>query len=113
MRLVSGAAALLLLAPAGVRAQGTPPATTLVGRFAAAMQQRLSAYGYNFSAFPPDFSANLNFAPEAVPSASPYVDQVLALADAATADTYASIPGEQRCLCHSLRGVMHAECNLC
>ena len=80
------AALLLLLAPHAARAQAAaPPATTALARIVTAALRsspavaQLNALGYNFSAIPPDFSANLNFAPTPIPSSSGYVNQARAM----------------------------------
>jgi hypothetical protein len=102
--------ALLLLAPRHARAQraAPPPVTTAVARLITRVIDNSPGLtwwrnaGYNVSAIPPDFSQNLNFEPMPVQSSSPYINEALNVADAATAGAFLAIPGAMLCLVAAL-----------
>lgn len=92
---------LLLLAPGHVYGQAaSQPATSALARMVNAVAQSspglswLRSAGYNLSAIPPDFSANLNFEPMPVQSSSPYIDEALNVADATLAGAFQQVPGK-------------------
>ena len=94
------AALLLLCAPRHVLSQAaSPPATSVFARVVNAVVQNspglswFRSSGYNMSAIPPDFSANLNFEPTPVQSSSPYIDEALNVADAVMAGAFQEVPG--------------------